>query len=297
MSNQTVLITGTSSGLGNMLAHDLLEQGYTVFATMRDMNGKNKAQADTLRQRAQGKTNKLYLLNLDVQDEDSVEAAVAEALKHEGKIDILINNAGIGSSGYAEAFSTEQLQSTFDVNLFGVQRVMRAVLPSMRERGAGLVITISSAMGRIVIPFAAAYTASKYAVEALTESYHYELAPTGVDVVIVEPGGFASDYWGKLTTAADAARVSSYGVLANSADAFWAGISGVMQSEQAPSAQIIADAVVKLIQTPTGERPLRTVVDPANGGAGPTAVNKTTEQVQQQLLETFGLKNLLAVQS
>ncbi len=267
MSNQTVLITGSSSGLGNVVTRSLLEKGYTVFATMRAVNGKNAQSAAQLRSLAPTPNAKFRVLD----------------------------NAGIFGGGYAEAFSTEQLQQIFEVNLFGIQRMMRAVLPSMRQRRSGLVINISSIQGRLVIPFASAYTASKYALEALSESYRYELAPTGVEVVIVEPGGFSSAAVAKMITPEDQERTRSYGSLAVTPDKLWSGIRSQMQSEQFPRPQVVADAVVQLIETPVGHRPLRVVVDPLTGGAGPTAINETTSQIQGQLLESLGLNDLLVV--
>jgi len=295
MSNQTVLITGSSSGLGNVVTRSLLEKGYTVFATMRAVNGKNAQSAAQLRSLAPTPNAKFRVLDLDVTSDTSVQAAVQEILTRAGTIDILINNAGIFGGGYAEAFSTEQLQQIFEVNLFGIQRMMRAVLPSMRQRRSGLVINISSIQGRLVIPFASAYTASKYALEALSESYRYELAPTGVEVVIVEPGGFSSAAVAKMITPEDQERTRSYGSLAVTPDKLWSGIRSQMQSEQFPRPQVVADAVVQLIETPVGHRPLRVVVDPLTGGAGPTAINETTSQIQGQLLESLGLNDLLVV--
>lgn len=296
MQVKTVLVTGSSTGLGNVITRALLEKDFTVFATMRDVDGKNAQQADELRRLAGAKHSRLFVLELDVTDEASVDAAVTSALGNADHIDVLINNAGIGGSGITEAFSTAQFQQTFEVNVFGIHRMLRAVLPAMRQQHSGLVMNISSTMGRLVIPFSAAYTASKYALEALTESYRYELASSGVDVVLVEPGGFASNYWSKLMTPHDQERASSYGEFAETPEKFWAGIAGMMQSEQAPHPQVVADAILQLIETPAGQRPLRTVVDPATGGAAPSTINQTTAEIQNQLLESFGLKALLSLQ-
>ena len=124
----------------------------------------------------------MFVLELDVTSDDSVKIAVAKAIELGGPLDVVVNNAGIGCGGLAEAFTAEQWQQVFDINVFGVQRVSRAVLPSMRERGTGLLINVSSIMGRVVLPFAAPYTATKFALEGMTEAYRYELSGTGVDV-------------------------------------------------------------------------------------------------------------------
>jgi len=297
MKNQTVFVTGAANGLGNSIARNLATQGYVIFATMRDSKGRNAAQAAQLRKFAAEHGGVIHIIDLDVTSEESVRRAVQAAIQLEGRIDVLINNAGIGGSGLTEAFATEQIQQTFDVNVFGVQRVLRAVLPSMRAQRNGLVINISSAMGRIVIPFAGAYTASKYALEALAETYRYELAPSGVDVVIVQPGGFASGYWSSMMEPSDSDIVRNYGSQADLSQQLWTGMSTMMQSEQAPDPKVVVDAIAGLMAMPTGTRPFRTVVDPATGGAGPTAINQVSEQVQKQLLEMFGLQTLLTVKT
>ena len=150
---QNVLITGTSSGFGLLTARTLLQKGHTVFATMRGVAGKNAAAADGLRKFAEGQDGTLHLLELDVTNDASVDNAVKTALKLSGRIDVVVNNAGTGSGGLAESFTVDQFKQLFEVNLFGVQRVNRAVLPSMRDTGQGLLIQVSSIMGRIVIPY------------------------------------------------------------------------------------------------------------------------------------------------
>ncbi len=293
--SQTVLITGSSSGFGLLIARTLLEKGHTVFATMRDPGGRNAANASELRAFADSTSGALHVLDLDVTSDASVAAAVAQALDLEGRIDVVVNNAGYGSGGYAEAFTMDQFQRVFEVNVFGVQRVNRAVLPAMRAQGAGLLIHVSSTMGRIVLPFAAPYTSAKYAVEGLAESYRYELASTGVDVVIVEPGGFGTNFMANMVPAADEARIASYGPLAEVPQQFWGGLGHMLEAENAPDPQDVADAISRLIETPAGSRPLRTVVDPMSGGEGPTVINQTTDQVQEQMLSAMGMGDLVAV--
>ena len=290
-----VLITGSSSGFGLLTSRTLLDRGYTVFATMRSLEGKNAATAAELKGYADGKAGKAHFLELDVTSDASVDAAFQKALELEGHIDVVVNNAGYGVGGLCEGVPTEQFQRQFDVNVFGVQRVSRAVLPSMRKQRAGLLINISSVMGRIVLPFATPYTASKYALEGLSESYRYELAGTGVDVVIVEPGGFGTSFMSNMDNAADTARVESYGPLAELPEKMWGGMGEMLHGEGAPNPQAVADAVLGLIETPAGERPLRTVVDPMMGGEAPTQVNRTTDEIQQQMFGSMDMENLLSV--
>ncbi len=294
MDTQTILITGSSSGLGHQVARTLLAKGHTVIATMRNLNTKNAEVAASLQNYANQHTGTLHLIEMDVTSQESVNEAVTSALAKTNQVDVVINNAGVGGGGYTEAFSIEQLQFTLDVNVLGIHRVMRAVLPAMRQRKQGLIINVSSAMGRMVVPYAGPYTASKYAVEGLSESYRYELANTGVDVVIVEPGGFMTNYWSSMMMPADEQRTQSYGEAATLPDALWEGIPNMLSGAEAADPSGFADAIVELINLPTAQRPIRLVVDPVTGGDGPKAINEVSEQVQRQVLEAFGLNDLLS---
>src|SRR4029450_5856368 len=161
---KTILITGTSSGFGRDTAETLQQAGHTVSASMRDGESKNREAAAALQKLG------IKSVELDVSDAASVEAAVEKVLAEAGKIDVLINNAGIGSAGVTEAFTAEQAKVVFDTNVIGLLRITRAVPPSMRERHDGLIINISSILGRVTFPFLGIYGASKFAVEALTDS-------------------------------------------------------------------------------------------------------------------------------
>jgi NAD(P)-dependent dehydrogenase (short-subunit alcohol dehydrogenase family) len=295
--SQKVLVTGSSRGMGLAITRTLLDQGYTVFATMRNIAGRNVEQAKALQTFAENKEGTLHLLELDVSRDESVEAAVQTAIELEGRIDVVVNNAGegygYGVGAYGETASMEQFQHIFDVNVFGVQRLVRAVLPAMRQQGSGLLIMISSTMGRIVLPFAAPYTATKYAVEGLSESYHYELSTAGIDVVIIEPGGFKTDFWSEAEPPADAGRVQSYGSLAERPQKMYEGITTALHQENAPDPKVVAEAVLRVIETPAGQRPLRLVVDPMMGGEAPRTINQLTDQIQTQLLTSLGLADLL----
>ena len=176
---KTVLITGASTGIGRACAELFLAEGWNVAATAR--------RPETLADWASA--DRALALSLDVTDEPSIAAALDAVRARFGAIDVLVNNAGIGLAGPIEAISTEQLQRHFATNLFGLAAVTRAVLPAMRQRGEGLIINVSSIVGRIGVPFLGAYSASKFAVEGLTEAIHYELQPFGVRVKLVEPAG------------------------------------------------------------------------------------------------------------
>lgn len=167
---------------------------------------------------------------------------------------------------------------------------MRAALPLLRRQKQGLIVNISSTMGRVVLPFSAAYTASKYALEGLAESYRYELAGLGLDVVVVEPGGFGTDFWANLEPAGDAGRANGYGPLAELPQKVYGGMGDMLNGPDAPDPQDVARAVLGLVEMDAGQRPFRTVVDPLMGGAGPTAINQFTEQIQTQILQGMGLE-------
>ena len=288
-----VLITGSSTGFGYLAAKTLVHAGHDVFATMRGLESKNSAQAESLTKDASSAKGTLHLLELDVNSDDSDASAVAQALRLEGAIDAVINNAGYGCSGYAESLTVEQFQQLFDTNVFGVQRVNRAVLPHMRERGSGLLVHVSSAVGRMVFPFISAYLASKWALEGLAESYRYELAPTGVDSVIIEPGAFGTNFFQNMVPGADDERLGSYGELAQAPQAMFEGLGDVISGPAAPDPQLVADALLALIETPTGSRPVRTVVDPIMG-AWPGAMNDAQADVQKALMSQFGMGHMLA---
>src|SRR5436305_8452993 len=174
-TGQVALVTGASSGIGEAAAHELVRAGFTVYGTSR------KAAAGE-------KRGEVVFLPLDVIDDDSVAAAVREVLDRSGRIDVLVNNAGLGVAGAAEESSLEQARALFDTNLFGAIRMTRAVLPHMREQRSGRIINVSSIVGLIPVPYMALYAASKHALEGYSESIDHEVREHGVRVLLVEPG-------------------------------------------------------------------------------------------------------------
>ncbi|MEO7426382.1 MAG: SDR family oxidoreductase [Fibrobacteria bacterium] len=296
-SRKNILITGAAAGFGALIARTLLAQGHTVFATMRDPKSRNASKAQALAAYSQGKPGKLHVLELDVTSEASADAALLRAVELEGGLDVLINNAGGGHGlgAYAEAVSMEQFEHAFNVNVFGVQCVTRAALPSLRKSGKALIVNISSIMGRIVLPYSATYTATKYAVEGLSESYRYELSGLGVDVVLIEPGGFPTEFFSSIDAPAHAERLESYGPLADAPARMYAGFAEMLGKPDAPNPQLVADAVLRIIETPGGQRPLRVVVDPLLGGQAPEALNKTTHSLQKDVLGALGQQDLLVL--
>jgi len=200
---------------------------------------------------------------------------------------VLVNNAGTGHFGFAEAFTPAAVEAQFATNVVGPLRVNRAFLPSMRDRKSGLVVFVSSVVGRIVFPFTGIYTASKWALEALAETFSYELAPFGVDVAIVEPGAYPTDIFSKVAGPDDAARVGEYSALASLEQQLSEGLSA---STTGRDPQEVADAILRLANAPAGERPLRTPV-PSNPAVD--AINAATASIQHEVMKSIGFESLL----
>jgi NAD(P)-dependent dehydrogenase (short-subunit alcohol dehydrogenase family) len=281
-SKLVVLITGSSTGFGRLFTETLARKGHTVFATMRDPGGRNAKNASEIRVLAEKESLPIHVLELDVTDDASVEQAVDAAIAKAGRIDVAINNAGYYLSGLEEAVTTEQAQRLMDTNFLGLVRVNRAVLPHMRRQRSGVLMHISSGAGRLVLPSAGFYCASKFAMEALAEAYSYELAGQGIESVIVEPGQYETPVFGNTVTAADQARTNTYGAVRE----IPAKINAALSST-AGNAQDVADAVLRIIETPAGEKQLRYFVSPQNFGLD--EINALTKQIQSNLLEAFGL--------
>jgi NAD(P)-dependent dehydrogenase (short-subunit alcohol dehydrogenase family) len=281
-SKQVVLITGSSTGFGRLFSETLARKGHTVFATMRDPGGRNAKNAAEIRTLAQKESLPIHVLELDVTDDASVGRAVDAAVTKAGRIDVAINNAGYYLGGLAEAVTTEQAQRLMDTNFLGPVRVNRAVLPHMRRQRSGLLMHISSGAGRVVLPSVAFYCASKFALEALAESYSYELAAQGIESVIVEPGAYETAVFGNSVTAADVARTDTYGA----AKEFPAKLNGALLSTVG-NAQEVADAVLRIVETPAGEKQLRYRISAASFGVD--EINALSRQVQASLLEAFGI--------
>ncbi len=291
---KTVLITGSSTGFGWLTAQTLATAGHTIFASMRGVTGKNAAQAITLATWAKENNADLTILELDVTSDDSVEAAATEILSiTDGTLDVIVNNAGIYGLGVQESFTTADYKNIFDVNVFGPARINNRFLPVLRRQGSGLIIQISSVVGRVVIPFQGVYTATKFAVEALAENLHYELSPLGIQSVIVQPGPFLTEVFGKLYQSENSSVFSEYGETATAYKNFGETFNRLMGGADVPNQpQQVADAIKKLIDMPYNERPLRTTVDQMMQGTA-QHLNDASQTVQAGLLSGLGLGNLL----
>jgi NAD(P)-dependent dehydrogenase (short-subunit alcohol dehydrogenase family) len=186
------------------------------------------------------------------------------------------------------------VRALFEVNVFGLQRVLRAVLPAFRRQGDGLVINVGLILGRVTFPFFGLYGASKYAVEALTDSYRYELSQLGVDVVLVQPSAYPTNMYASMQQPADAKRGRDYGAIAEIPGKMFETFMGIFQGKNPPNPHEVAEAIAKLVAQPTGSRPARTVVGQSFGAE---AVNQQTAPVQAQVVEGLGLGQLAVLAS
>jgi len=248
------LITGASTGLGRNIAEALAADGQIVFASMREVHGRNAANAADL-----SGIPGVMVVELDVTSETSTQAAVDQVLTHSGQIDCVVNNAGFGSFGLAEAFTPEQWHAILDTNLMGSVRVNRAVLPSMRGRGSGLLIHISSIAGRLPVPYLGPYCATKWALECYAEQLRLELAPLGVDSVVIEPGKFQTEIYSKRFSPERYAEMSAAYGEGDLSLRFMAKFVGDMQTEAQDPAEV-GSAVRELVRMDFGSRPFRTPV-------------------------------------
>src|SRR5882757_3536544 len=236
--SKTILITGASSGFGRDSAETLFRAGHTVYASMRGAQGKNREAAEALQKLG------IMTVELDVSDDASVEAGVKKVLVEAGKVDVLVNNAGIMSAGVTEAFTAEQAKVIFDTNVIGLIRVTRAVLPSMRQKRDGLIINIGSVLGRVTFPFLGIYGASKFAVEALTDSLRYEVSQLGVEVVEVQPSAYPTNFLTSSQTPAGIEVTESYGEVGHIPDAMVTSLTATFEGKDAPNPHDVAEAIV-----------------------------------------------------
>lgn len=286
-TKQVVLITGSSTGFGRLFTETLARKGYTVFASMRDPQGRNAKNAAELLALAERESLAIQAVELDVANEASVENAVRSVIAQAGRIDVAINNAGYPMTGLLETVTTEQAQQIFDTNFFGALRVNRAVLPHMRRQRSGVLLHISSGAGRVVLPAFGIYCASKYAMEAAAEAYRYELAGQGIESVILEPGAYETPILGKFVAGADSERAATYGPVAKVPELLMDGLA-----KAAGNAQEVADAVLSILETPAGHRKLRYRVSPRDVGVD--AINEVSERVQAGVLNAYGLSEITA---
>lgn len=281
-----ILVTGANGGFGKLTVTSLMKSGHKVVASMRDVKGRNRKVADEFI----GLGAKV--VEMDVTQDNSVASGISQALGSVNGLDVVVNNAGIGVLGVQETFTPEDWQRLFNVNLFGVQRVIRAILPHMREKRAGLFVQISSLLGRIAIPFYGPYNASKWALEAMSENYRVELSRFGIDVVIVEPGGYPTTFINGLMLPSDKSRDASLGTMPQDAKNFLHGFEQALAANPAQNPQNVADAIVKVIETPAGQRPFRTIIDTMGMGGAIQPYNEQLEKLASGIYSAFGIGHM-----
>lgn len=284
-----IILTGSSSGFGILTAKTLASQGHTVYATMRGVNTSNLAAATALKEWASANNAVIEIVELDVTDNVSVQKAIATITKHSGGvIDVLINNAGAAFIGLNETLSADQTGQLFQINVIGVDRMIKAVLPFMHRQKDGLLITLSSVASRQPIPVMGAYGASKAAVDALSASYYYELRSSGIDVVIVQPGAYPStDIVVKQPIPANPMAEELYGedmlLFKKSV------IKTFTPTGENPDPQEVADQIASLIKTPRGERELWSIVRGGPLTESIHHINQSTRKIVDTILDAVGV--------
>ena len=229
--SKTVLITGSSSGIGKVSVKYFHEKGWNVVATMRTPeNEEELTQLDNV-----------LVTRLDVQDLDSIDSAIEAGIEKFGKIDAVVNNAGYGAYGPLEATPRENIIRQFDVNIFGLLDVTKAVIPHFRQNKDGVIINISSVGGKITLPLGSLYHGTKFAVEGITEALHYEMEPIGVKVKLVEPGMIKTDFAGRSFNFNHDQSLTEY---QGTVDTLMAAIGSVMENASDPVvvAEVIFEA-------------------------------------------------------
>jgi len=235
---KVAVVTGTSSGIGFETALALAREGYYTYATMRDTT-----KSDKIKELGQKENLNIDVLELDVDDENSVKTAIQKILEQKQRIDVLVNNAGWGLWGCVEDVSIDEFKAQFDTNFFSIIRLIQEVGPTMRKQGSGTIVNISSVVGRIGFPASTAYISSKFALEGMSESLRFELAPFGVNVVIIEPGVIKTNVMKNLRMSKKAESDTVY------RDITVKVVSGVkMMTEMGTHPKEVADTIVKAVK-------------------------------------------------
>lgn len=289
-----IVITGASSGFGALAARALARAGHTVYASMRETKGRNAAQVKEVEKYAAEQEVDLRTIELDVSSEVSCDAAIQEIIAQNGRLDVVIHNAGHMVFGPAEAFTPEQLAELYDINVLSTQRVNRAALPELRKQGNGLVVWVSSSSAAGgTPPYLAPYFAAKAGMDALAVSYARELTQWGIETSIIVPGAFTggTNHFAHAGSPADKARLAEYdtGPYAGIEQKIMKGFAAIVPADA--NVEGVADAIVRVVGTAFGKRPFRTHIDPAQDGA--EVVNGVLDRVRAELLRRIGLGDLL----
>lgn len=292
MQKQIILVTGAGTGIGKLGAQSLAEAGHVVYASMRDIAGRNAGRAAELRSLAAAKNIQLYPLELDVLSQDSADAAAATIVREQGHLDVVMQNAGHLVVGPTEAFTPEEIVKVFDTNVLGAQRVNRAVLPYLRRQESGLMLWISSTTTKGGFPpFMGPYGAAKAAMDSLAVTLAYEIARFGIETSIVVPGAFTrgTDHFPSAGKPADAATAAAYSRYDGVMDQIGERLSALTPDNADP--QAVADEIVRIVGLPAGTRPMRSLIDFVGDGA--TEVFEVSERVRIEFAKRIGMGDLL----
>jgi NAD(P)-dependent dehydrogenase (short-subunit alcohol dehydrogenase family) len=290
---QVVLVTGASSGFGALAARTLAANGHTVYAGMRETAGRNAAKVTELKELSAERGLDIQGIEMDVQDQTSVDNAVQEVVSARETIDVVVHNAGHMVLGPTEAFTVEQLAELYDVNVLSTQRVNRSVLPHMRRQRSGLLVWVASSSTRGGHPpFLAPYFAAKAGMDALAESYAAELIRFGIDTAIVVPGAYTSgtNHFAHATMPADKAREAEYDELyGETRTALNQRLAEIVPPGSDP--QAVADEIARVIDLPFGQRPFRTHIDPSRDGS--EVVTAVANRIRHEFYHRVGIADLL----
>jgi NAD(P)-dependent dehydrogenase (short-subunit alcohol dehydrogenase family) len=290
-----VLITGAATGIGNLTARALADAGDVVYASMRDTGSGNADRAERLVAEGRDRGVDLRVVELDVTSQDSAHAAVDAVLAGAGQLDVVVHNAGHMSLGYLEAFTVEELAQQFDVNAFSVQRVNRAALPHMRERREGTLVYVGSTTTVSVPPFMGPYVAAKFAFDALAQLTSYEVAPLGIETVIVMPGAFTrgTEHFPNATQPADDDIAAAYADLDPLMERYGEATGSLFAPGTDPDPVTVAEEIARVLALPRGQRPFRTVVDFTQ--ANVAEVNAIADASARHFIRRMGFEQLLSV--
>ena len=294
MSKQVIIITGASSGFGALTARALAKAGHTVYAGMRATEGRNAPAVADAAEFARDNNVDLRSVELDVASDASVVSGIARIIADEGRLDVIIHNAGHMSFGPAEAFTPEQFAELFDINVLSTQRVNRAALPYLRKQGTGLLVWVSSSSSRGgTPPYLSPYFAAKAAMDSLAVSYASELTRWGIETSIIVPGAFTrgTNHFAHSGSPDDTARAAEYneGPYKGVPEQALQGLAALEPADA--DAGTIAVAIVDVVGKPFGTRPFRVHIDPSADGA--EIVNGVADRVRAELFRRIGLEDLL----
>lgn len=291
---QVIVITGASSGFGRLSANALAKAGHTVYASMRGTTGRNAAAVADVDKYATANNVDLRAIELDVGSQASADAAIAKIVAEQGRLDVVMHNAGHMAFGPAEAFMPEQLAELYDIDVLSTQRVNRAALPQLRKQGRGLLVWVSSSSSAGgTPPYLAPYFAAKAGMDAMAVVYARELTRWGIETSIIVPGAFTggTNHFAHSGSPADRERVAEYeaGPYAGFGEQIQNAFAAIVPPEA--DASSVADAIVKVVDTPFGKRPFRVHVDPTQDGAD--VAFAVIDRVRNEMLHRVGFSDVL----